>query len=100
MDAQAFGQCRKWIENNMKGVELVSVSSTAYAAKFFSFFFYSTIQNKTQTHAKKKKKKKKDWHKENQIAPSSVLRYAANFMVWPPLKKTYKMKWELLPDFL
>lgn len=30
---EAFGQCKKWLENNMKGVELVSVSSTAYAAK-------------------------------------------------------------------
>jgi chorismate mutase/prephenate dehydratase len=33
---EALGQCRRWLENNMKGVELVNVSSTANAAKMAS----------------------------------------------------------------
>jgi len=31
--SKALGQCQKWIQANMKGVQLVNVSSTAAAAK-------------------------------------------------------------------
>jgi len=36
---EVMEQCKRWLDNNYPGVELINVSSTANAAKFAPFFW-------------------------------------------------------------